>query len=205
MFSISSLSIKNNLKEELKKIDKLDIAYHHIDIMDGIFVNNENIIDVSYLDKLKKPLDIHLMVKDNKKYIDKYQILNPEYITIHAENATLEEINYIKSFGIKAGLAINPNTDINILIEYLDIIDLIIVMGVEAGYGGQRFIPKTIDRINYLNDIRNKNNYSYLISVDGGINSDNIKDIKTDIYVVGSYITNGDYEKNLEALCVREN
>lgn len=207
--SASFLSIKNNLKENIKLLDQTNIDYLHLDIMDGKFVPNKtwsfrelkNILE--HTTNLK---DIHLMVSDVKKYIRKYKKLKPEYITFHLEatKTPLKIINILRKNNIKVGISIKPNTNIEDLRPYLSLIDLVLVMSVEPGKGGQEFISSSIDKINYLNNLRNKNNYKYLIEVDGGINDTNYHLLKTsnvDIIVVGSFITNSDnYQEQIDKL-----
>jgi len=196
--SASFLSIKEDLKTNIEKLDNSNIDYLHLDIMDNIFVPNITwkSDEIKYLlENTKSKKDVHLMVKDVKKYIDDFSKLNPEFITFHLEatNNVLDTLNYIKSKNIKAGISIKPNTKVNELLEYLPSIDLVLVMSVEPGFGGQTFIENSINKVNELYDIREKNNYNYLIQIDGGINNTNIKLLdKCDIVVVGSYITNSD-------------
>lgn len=205
--SASFLSIKEDLKNNIKKLDNSNIDYLHLDIMDNIFVPNitwkiEEINEL--LENTNKPKDVHLMVKDVIKYIDDYSKLNPEFITFHLEavDNVLEVINYIKSKNIKVGISIKPNSTVENLKEYLPLIDLVLIMSVEPGFGGQTFIESSLDKIEELYNIRENNNYNYLIEVDGGINSDNIKRLnKCDIAVVGSYITNhSDYNEVINNL-----
>ena len=205
--SASFLSIKEDLKNNIKKLDNSNIDYLHLDIMDNIFVPNitwsiEEIKEL--LDDTKSKKDVHLMVKDVISYIDEYTKINLEFITFHFEAATnvLDIINYIKKKNIKAGLSIKPNTKVEEILKYLPFIDLVLVMSVEPGFGGQAFIPDSINKIEELYNIRKNNNYNYVIEVDGGINSSNIKDLdKCDIVVVGSFITNNsDYNKAISEL-----
>lgn len=192
--SASYLSIKENLKQNLQKLVETNINYLHADIMDGIFVPNKT-DDIRDLLKLNKKLDVHLMVKDIYKYIDMYKELNPEYITIHLETEEnlFDVASYIKSLGIKFGLAISPKTPVEQLTPYLHLLDLVLVMSVEPGKGGQTFIEDSKVKIDLLNLIRLTNNYNYKIEVDGGINKDTKKLCENaDILVVGSYITNSD-------------
>ena len=201
--SASYLSIKENLEENIKKLSNTNVDYIHVDIMDGKFVSNTNITDIKLLE-LNKPLDIHLMVKDVYKFIDMYKNLKPEYITFHLEieENLFEIIDYIKSNGIKAGLSIKPNTDIGLLTPYLHLLDLILVMSVEPGKGGQEFIIDSKEKIDALKIVKKVNNYNYQIEVDGGINNNTIKYCENaDIVVVGSYITNSeDYQKIVNTL-----
>ena len=202
--SASFLSIKDNIKENIKKLDNTKIDYLHLDIMDGKFVSNEtwNLTELKdLLEGHNKPLDVHLMVDNVYSYIDKFAKLEPEFITFHYE--AVEDpylvVDYIKSYNIKAGISIKPDTDVKVLDDLLDYVDLILVMSVEPGNGGQKFIETTNEKVKYLKE--RKKCYKYLIEVDGGINDTNIKDLKCDMVVVGSFITNSDnYEEQLNKL-----
>lgn len=205
--SASFLSIKEDIKKHILELDKTTIDYLHLDIMDGCFVENKtwNINEVKdWMSDVSKPLDIHLMVGDVTRYIDEYKTLNPFYITFHLEavNAPLEIIDYIKKDKIKVGISIKPNTAIEKVKQFLPYIDLILVMSVEPGKGGQEFIENTIYKIEELYEIRNINGYNYLIEVDGGINDKtSLLCEKADILVVGSYITNSDdYQSQVDIL-----
>lgn len=201
--SASFLSIKEDMEKNLEKLDKTNIDYLHVDIMDGIFVPNKTsnqIIDL--LKNTNKPKDVHLMVSDVKAYIDEYSKLNPVYITVHIEALSnpLEIINYIKDKNIKVGFSIKPNTDIEILKPYLEYLDLILVMSVEPGKGGQEFIGSSKEKIDMLKELQK--DYHYLIEVDGGINKETIKYCQNaDIVVIGSYITNStDYNEKVDSI-----
>lgn len=202
--AVSYLSIKDNIKEELSKIDKLNIDYIHVDVMDGMFVTNKTMDYLEATDILKDTThkkDIHLMVENIKEYVDMYSNLNPEYITFHYEASKdiLSDINYIKNKGIKVGLSIKPNTSVDKIIPYLKDIDLVLVMSVEPGRGGQTFIESSKEKVEALYKLQH--NYNYVIEVDGGINNETIKKIKdANILVVGSYITNGEYESKINSL-----
>ena len=190
LLSTSILSLKD--KNKYKEIDNTTTDFIHIDVMDNNFVSNYNNYDEL---NFNKKLDVHLMVEDVLEYIKKYEKFNPYFITFHIEvkQDINKIINYLKEKNIKVGLSIKPNTDLNELIPYLELVDLVLVMSVEPGYGGQKFIEKSTDRINELKNIREENNYHYLIEVDGGINNETIDKVKNvDIVVVGSYITNSD-------------
>lgn len=206
MLSVSILGIKENIKENIETLDKLNIDYFHIDIMDGIFVPNktwkyEEI--KSYLSDAKKPKDIHLMVNNPKKYIKQYISLKPEIITFHYEatNNPLELIKYIQKYNIKAGISIKPNTKVEVLKDILKYVDLVLVMSVEPGAGGQSYIENSTNKINELKELKEKNNYNYLIEVDGGINDITKEKAKNaDILVVGSFITKGNYKEQIEKI-----
>lgn len=204
--STSILSIKDNLIDNIKIIDE-KTDYIHIDIMDGIFVNN-NTWDINTVKLLteghKKPLDVHLMVSDVKKYIDDFSLLKPEYITIHLEstNKIDEVIEYIKNKGIKVGLSIKPSTDVSKLYPFLKKVDLILIMSVEPGFGGQKFLDSATIKIDRLKELRTLYEYNYKIEVDGGVNLETLnKCINSDLFVVGSYITSSNnYEDRIDEI-----
>jgi len=193
---LSSLDKEKTIKEfNLSSCD-----YIHLDVMDGKFVNNQTLEYNKlkyYFENNKKPLDIHLMVKDVKLYTDLYSLLNPEFITFHLEiGNTLELINYLKEKGIKVGLSIKPDTKVTELIPYINLIDMVLIMSVEPGKGGQEFNSSVLSKIQEIRNLNKK----ITISIDGGINKDNIHLINTDMVVVGSYVTNGDSIKLIEEL-----
>lgn len=203
--SVSILSIKkeNNLKELVKKIESNNPDFIHIDVMDGEFVEDTSFTYNETKDILDDyNYDVHLMVKDPIKYINDYVNINPKYITFHIEiGNTLEYIDYIKNKNIKVGIAINPNTDLNMLYPYLDKVDLVLLMGVEPGRGGQEFIMNTVNKIDKLYSYRKLNNLNYLISVDGGVSDKTISLLqKCDIVVSGSYVTNNEYNEAINTL-----
>ena len=197
--SVSFLSSKNVI-DDLIDLESTDTDFIHVDEMDGKFVKNKNtqfkVLDrMSYV--LKKRLDVHLMVKNPSKLIEKYATLNTEYITLHVElgDKLLDYYNQIKSYGIKCGLAINPDTDVDSIKDYLDYIDLILVMSVTPGAGGQAFIEGTTQKIDKIKEMIKKR--KILISVDGGINADTVKKVgAADIVVSGSFVVK---EENFQA------
>lgn len=205
MLSVSILGIKENLKANIQKLDKLNIDYFHIDIMDGKFVKNKTWQYDEIKDYLntKTKLDIHLMVEDIDTYVDEFKKLKPNNITYHFEatNDNLKIINKIKENNIKVGISIKPNTEVNEIEHLLKYVDLVLVMSVEPGLGGQKFIENSTNKINELFEIRKKNNYNYKIEVDGGINDSTKEKVKNaDILVVGSFITNGNYEEQIKKI-----
>lgn len=209
--SASILSIQHDvdIKEKISKLLNCSINYLHLDIMDGNFVTNktwEYNEMLSLLPKNYKNLDVHLMVNDVKKYVADFSLLKPVYITFQLEavNNPLEIINLIKKYDIKVGIALKPNTSIDSLKDYFALIDLVLVMSVEPGLGGQKFLDNSVKKIEELYDIREKNNYKYVIEVDGGIDDKSINYCqKCDIVVAGSYITNGSYEDRIEKLKIK--
>lgn len=201
--SVSILN-SNDIKKDLELLNNTSCDYLHIDVMDNKFVTNQNdpYDNLKYYENLyNKRLDVHLMCEKTIPYINKYINLNTEYITIHVElKEDIEKIiKYIKEYGIKVGLAIKPSTDVRFIEPFLDDINLVLLMSVEPGYGGQKFINTTNLKIKELKElIKDKN---ILISVDGGI--DNITKSmveEADILVSGSYILKGNYEERIETL-----
>ena len=194
MIKIStSILSSNNRVDSIKKLNDTNCNYIHIDVMDNKFVQNYQ-FPIEEINKLiplsTKKIDIHLMVEDPLTYINKINNSNIEYITIHYEiNDNIDNIlQTIKNKGYKVGLAIKPKTKIDEVKEYLNKIDMLLIMSVEPGYGGQSFIPNTINKINELKQL----NKDLTVEVDGGINDKTIKQIYdiSDIAVVGSYIIN---------------
>ena len=194
MLKIStSILASNNRIESIQKLNNTNSDYIHIDTMDGLFVPNTQmpINEIIALEKISnKPLDVHLMVENPEEYITQLENKNIDYITIHIEiNKDINKlINIIKSLNYKVGLSIKPNTNIDSLIPYLDKIDLVLIMSVEPGFGGQQFMPNSLEKAKYLRKL----NPNITIEIDGGIKDTNIKEVKkyVDIAVVGSYITN---------------
>ena len=191
-------------------LDNTTTDFLHVDIMDGIFVNNKswgyNFLE-NILKDTKKPKDIHLMVSNIKEYIDIFKNLNPYYLTFHYEASfdILNIINYIHSLGIRAGLSIKPSTSVEEIIPYLSSLDLVLVMSVEPGRGGQTFIDSSVEKINQLYELKKEFNYDYEISVDGGINEETSKLCSNaDILVVGSFITNSDdYQEQINKILLK--
>lgn len=200
--SVSILASKDR-EESITKINNTNSDYLHIDVMDGKFVENnsfpiEEIKQSSLISN--KPLDVHLMVTNPIDYINHLNLDNIEFITFHIElkDNIKEIINHIKSINKKVGLSINPNTDINELLPYINDIDMVLIMSVVPGKGGQKFMPEVLTKI----DIIKEHNKDIIIEIDGGINEETIKQLHDiDIVVVGSFITNYDnYEEQIDKL-----
>ena len=205
MIKISpSILASNNRIESIKQLNNTTADYLHIDTMDGKFVPNYQmpINEIVELEKYSHiPLDVHLMVNNPEEYINKLSNKNIEYITIHIElNKDIHQIiKKIKSLGYKVGLSLKPNTNIIELLPYLDKIDLVLIMSVEPGFGGQKFMPNSLNKAKILREY----NKDIIIEIDGGINDTNINEVKkyVDIAVVGSYITNSnDYNQAINNL-----
>lgn len=205
--AVSFLKSKYDLKDTINKIDETDADYIHVDVMDGEFVlnktpNYDEIKDI--LKNTKKSLDIHLMVSNPIDYILKYKNLKPEFITIHSEiNKNIYDlIDLIKSYNIKVGISIKPKTSIEQIEKYLKYIDNVLIMSVEPGLGGQKFMDSVLYKIDILDKIRKEKKLNYKISIDGGINNETIKKVnKVDFVISGSYICmSNNYQDKIDSL-----
>ena len=184
------------LGAETEKIEKAGAHIIHVDVMDGHFVPNISYgatVMKSLLGKTKLPFDVHLMIENADKYIPDFVTDNTEYITVHQEACTHLDrtIEFIKSFGVKAGVALNPATPPQTLEYVADKLDMVLVMSVNPGFGGQSVIDNARTQIKKLDDFRKKNNLDFEIEVDGGVNLSNVREIcdaGTDIIVAGSSI-----------------
>lgn len=198
----------DNRVEGVKKLNKTDISYIHIDVMDGNFVSRIQFSDIDEIKKInsvsKYPLDIHLMVDNPDLYIKSLSNMNIGYVTVHFEiNKDLDDVfEQIRALGYKVGLSVKPSTDLKEIKPYLGMIDLVLLMSVEPGMGGQSFINNTVDKIKELKTLITSSDSNVLIEVDGGINKDTITKVRdVDISVVGSYIVGSDnYKTRVEEL-----
>ena len=201
----------SQLGKEINNLEKGGADFIHVDVMDGHFVPNLTIGPpvIKALRKYTKlPFDVHLMISPVHKYIKDFANAGSDIITIHPEATKdlKETIFHIKELNKKVGVSLNPDTKINVIESNLNNIDLVLIMSVFPGFGGQKFIPETIKKIKILKEIKDKNNYSFDIEVDGGVNFSNSKDIikaGADILVSGTTIfkeNNGDIKKNIETL-----
>ena len=185
-----------NLERDCKMINESEADWFHIDIMDGVFVPNIS-FGIPVLQSIsfhaKKPLDVHLMILEPDKYIKKFADLNSEIITIHYEacNHLHRSVQEIKDLGVKAGVAINPHTPVSALNSIINEIDLVCLMSVNPGFGGQKFIENTYKKTQELKNLIISKNSNALIEIDGGVTYENAKKIiklGADVLVAGSFV-----------------
>lgn len=209
---VSFLSIEpDKLEEGINNIDQSTCDYIHVDMMDGIFVPKTflTIQDIKKISKTcEKPLDVHIMVSSPNKYIKEFaKMKNIEYLTFHyeAHRRPIDVINMIRHTNMKVGIAISPETKVSHIVPLLNHIDQVLVMSVKPGLGGQKFMEDILYKIETLRDIREENNYHYVINVDGGINEETVKLVReagADMVVAGSYVVCSDntYNEQIEKL-----
>ncbi|MDA8538132.1 ribulose-phosphate 3-epimerase [Candidatus Pelagibacter bacterium] len=201
----------SQLGNEIKRLEEGGADMIHVDVMDGHFVPNLT-IGPPVIKALRKQcsikFDVHLMISPVHKYIEAYADAGADIITIHPEaTGNLEEsISKIKSLNKKVGVSLNPESKLDLITKYLEKIDLVLIMSVNPGFGGQKFMPEVLDKVKQLKEIRSKNNMNFDIEIDGGINFDNCQsaiEAGANILVSGTTVfksNNGDIKKNINLL-----
>ena len=201
----------NQLGNEIKRLEEAGADMIHVDVMDGHFVPNLTMgppVIKALRKHTKLPFDVHLMISPVHKYIKDYADAGADIITIHPETTdNLEDsIQHIKKLNKKIGISLNPETQIEVVKKFLEKIDLVLIMSVHPGFGGQKFIPKVLDKIKELKKIKDQQNLNFDIEVDGGINFDNNKLVikaGANILVSGTTVfknNNGNIKKNIDTL-----
>ena len=201
----------SNLEKDIKKLETAGADMIHVDVMDGHFVPNITIgppVIKALRNKTSLPFDVHLMISPVHKYIKDFANAGADIITIHPEATPnlQESIDEIKSFKKKVGISLNPDTKIDIIEDFLDKVDLILIMSVYPGFGGQKFISDVLEKIKRLKNLKDKKKLNFDIEVDGGINFSNFKsviDAGANVLVSGTTIfkeNNGDIKKNIDFL-----
>lgn len=201
----SILSSTISAKEAIKIYNNTSLDYIHLDIMDGKFVKNKTwtLSEIkTFSDIAKKSFDVHLMVKSPEKYIDELSMLNTSFITFHFEAVKnhMDIINHIKMNGIRVGMAISPETSPKEVFKFLPYLDLVLVMSVEPGASGQKFMESVLYKIDILKKEINDKGYITIINVDGGVNDETIlllKEKNIDMVVSASYLLSGDTENKI--------
>ncbi|MGX7245092.1 ribulose-phosphate 3-epimerase [Enterococcus quebecensis] len=198
-----------NLERDIQLVEKLGADYIHVDVMDGQFVPNitlgPNVVS-AIRPVTKLPLDVHLMIVQPENYIDAFAKAGSDIITVHAEATPHihRAVQMIKDSGVKAGVVINPGTPLSAIEYVLDLVDQVLIMTVNPGFGGQSFIESSLDKIAQLKEWKESKGYSYDIEVDGGIDPSTAKRCKeagANVFVAGSYIYNSESPKDrIEAL-----
>ena len=196
-----------DVRKDLVKLDQTDVDYIHVDFMDGKFVPNKTMpySEMKHIGEYtNKRLDIHLMVDSPSKYIPLFAELNAEYIVFHVEveEDILKDLEMIKNYSIKCGLAIKPDTKVSSLVPYLPYLDEIIVMSVEPGKGGQSFIPEAEEKIKEVRALINSYHVNCIINVDGGVTNETISMCRdADMVVAGSYIVKSEnFQEKISSL-----
>ena len=200
-----------NLEKEIKSICEAGCDLVHVDVMDGYFVPNLTIgpVVVEPVSKAStKPLDIHLMVENNNFFVDLFAPLKPKYLSFHIESEKHPHrlIQKIRSLGISPAITLNPHTKVEDIEYLIEDLDMVLLMSVNPGFGGQKFIPSVIEKVKKLKELIKKKNPNCLIEVDGGVSDKNIKELKdagVDVVVAGSFVFgSGDYKKAIDSLKV---
>lgn len=198
----------NHLGRQIRQVEELGIKILHIDVMDGMFVPSIS-FGMPVIASIRKNsdlfFDVHMMVQDPQRYVEALAKSGADMMTIHAEacHCIEDTIQKIHENGMKCGIAINPDTPVSVVEPYLPVADMILVMSVQPGFGGQKLITDTLDKIKTLHQLRQEKGWNYLLEVDGGVNAETLESVVktgTDIAVAGTAVFGGDIDSNLKKL-----
>ena len=197
-----------NLARDIHTIDEAGAEYIHIDVMDGVFVPTISFgmpIIKSIRPLTDKIFDLHLMIEEPIRYVDEFTALGADIITVHVEACkdTAATLKRIKELGVKAGITLNPDTPLSDVREFLPLADMLLIMSVVPGFGGQKFIEASLDKLREAVILRDELGLNYDIEIDGGVNFDNIRDIHeagANIIVAGSAVFKGNAAENVKKL-----
>ena len=192
------------LGQEMKKTEENGAAYIHFDVMDGMFVPSISFgmpVLASIHDATEQFMDVHLMVQEPIRYVEAFQKAGADYVTVHLEacEAVKTTLDKIHACGMKAGLAVNPETDVKELVPYLEDVEMILIMSVHPGFGGQKFIPESLHKIREVRAMLNEKNLETDIQADGGIYVENVREVLdagANVIVAGSAVFRGDAGEN---------
>ena len=205
ILSPSLLSIDfNHMEQDMKTLEEAGVKWFHLDVMDGYFVQNIS-FGPPVIQSIRKTsdafFDVHLMVHEPIRYIAAFKSAGADMLTVHSEACgnLSETIEAVKAADMKVGVAINPDTPVDEISEYIDRVDMVLVMSVVPGFGGQKFMPVSLDKLRKVRSLADEKHKELLIQVDGGINTDNVKDVLeagANVIVAGSAVFNGNKTEN---------
>lgn len=196
----------SRLGEEIRAVEKAGADWIHVDVMDGHFVPNLTIgapVVKALRPVTKLPLDVHLMIEKPERYIEEFIKAGADYLTIHVEatEKVSETLGRIRDLGAKPGITLRPRTQVEEIFPYLSLVDLILVMTVEPGFGGQSFMADQVPKLQILRDELKRLNHSALLEVDGGVTDETAKQLRqADVLVAGSFVFKKDYADSIRAL-----
>lgn len=195
----------NRLGEQIQSLEQNSIEWLHIDVMDGAFVPSISFgmpVITSIREKSSLFFDVHLMVQEPGRYIKEFVDAGADSITVHVEACqdVAGTLNELKKYPVGRAVSIKPATPVSAVVPYLEQVDMVLVMSVEPGFGGQKLMPGTLDKICELSQLRRREGYSYKLEIDGGVTHDNLREVVqcgTDVVVAGTAVFKGDITKNI--------